>query len=149
MVTLRLALKVTGTKVPGVTTAPVCWTPTLTALNVVGAVLQRLEKVNLREVPPTATVAMSRVVELVVTPLARSVGEVQVVCQAGGATGEAVAEEKAETDPTAIRARTPRIRMKELRAREVPVVRCARLLVDVGLGGVTGTSLRAIAATTI
>jgi hypothetical protein len=83
MVTLGLLLNVMGMNVPGVTMAPDCCTPTVTALNVVGVVLQRLEKVNLSELPPTATVAMSRVVEFEVTPTPRSVGDVQVVCQAG------------------------------------------------------------------
>ncbi|MBW4076911.1 MAG: hypothetical protein HIU84_00045 [Acidobacteria bacterium] len=92
MVTLGLLLKVMGMNVPGVTVAPDCCTPTVTALNVVAVVLQRFENVNLSELPPTATVAMSRVVELDVTPTARSVGEVQVVCQAGAALVAAEAE---------------------------------------------------------
>ena len=72
----------------------------MTALKVVGVELQRLEKVNSSEVPDTATVAMSRVVESTVWPTAKSVGDAHVVCQVGAVVGGADVAEALEIVPS-------------------------------------------------
>src|ERR1019366_1896849 len=90
MVTDRLPrLNVTGTIVPGTTSIPLCWTPTVTAMKVVAVELQSFENVRTIECPATGIVTMSRVVELYVSPSATSVGEVQIVCNFGDKVVEA------------------------------------------------------------
>ena len=64
----------------------------VTSANVVAVELQRLENVSRTALPATATVAISRIVELSASPLARSVGDVQVVCHPNGAEGLDVAD---------------------------------------------------------
>jgi hypothetical protein len=72
----------------------------VTSANVVAVGLQRLENVSCTSLPATATVAMSRTVELFANPRARSVGDVHVVCHPNDAEGvdAADASEKLPTD---------------------------------------------------
>ena len=72
----------------------------VTSANVVAVGLQRLENVSCTSLPATAAVAISRTVELFVSPAPRSVGDVHVVCHANDAEGvdAADASEKLPTD---------------------------------------------------